>query len=178
MQASSEGETRCQTDETSRKGKGKDNGEKVSLEGKGGAGSKGTQQVENFVTDEDQENMRAMKREEDGEDEWVQVAPDMVAGGSHHQATSDLQEGGKEQVEVGLEVDEGERETEAEGKKGQEQEGKGETETARKERQEKDKEKEMKREEESREQEAREEQRRAQEARKELRRAKGRRKKS
>ena len=59
---------RCHTDETSRKGKGKGNGRKSEHGSKGGARSKGTQQVENSVTDEDQGNMRAMQSEEEEED--------------------------------------------------------------------------------------------------------------
>ena len=98
---------RCQTDET-RKGKGKGNGGKGEHGSKGGAGSKGTQQVENSVTDEDQENMGAMRSEEEEEDhredvkklvEMMQkeeeqeeqrgrVAPNVGAGGSHLQAMS------------------------------------------------------------------------------------------
>ena len=103
-------EDRYRTDETSRKGKGKGSGGKGEHESKGrGAGSKGTQLVENLVMDEDQENMRAMKCEEEEEDhredvrklvEMMQkedeeqeeqrgrVAPNMGAGGSHPQAMS------------------------------------------------------------------------------------------
>ena len=67
--------------ETSRKGKGKGNGGKGEHGSKGRAGSKGTQQVENFAVDEDQEA--------DEENERGRVAPNMGAGGSHPQATSD-----------------------------------------------------------------------------------------
>ena len=106
------GDERCRTDETSRKGKGKGNGGKGEHDGKaGGAGSKGRQQVENLVMDEDQENMRATTSEENHEEdlrkllemvereemelEMMQqeemeheeqrgrVAPNMGAGGSH-----------------------------------------------------------------------------------------------
>ena len=55
---------------------------------KGEHGSKGTQQVENLAMDADQEA--------DEEDERGRVAPDMGAGGSHPQATSDP---GKEEKE-------------------------------------------------------------------------------
>ena len=99
------GEDRNRADET-RKGKVKGNGGKGEHEGKGGGvGRKGTQLVENLVTDEDQENMTAMKSEEEEEDHREQkgswsiqkedkeqeeqrdrVAPNMGAGGSHPQA--------------------------------------------------------------------------------------------
>ena len=58
------GGERCQADETNRKGKGKVNGGKGEHEGKGRSGSKGRQQVENSVMDEDQENITAMTSEE------------------------------------------------------------------------------------------------------------------
>ena len=119
------GDERCRTDETSRKGKGKGNGGKGEHDGKaGGAGSKGRQQVENLVMDEDQENMRATTSEENHEEdvrkllemvekeemelEMMQqeemeheeqrgrVAPNMGAGGSHPQATSDPRKKKKE----------------------------------------------------------------------------------
>ena len=108
------GDERHWADESSRKGKGKGNGGKGEHGSKGGVGSKGTQQVENSVMDEDQENkrtmrdereeeeyrwdarrkvVRMMKREEDQEadeeDEQGRVTPNMGAGGSHPQATSD-----------------------------------------------------------------------------------------
>ena len=57
---------RCRADET-RKGKGKGNGGKGEHEGKRGAGSKGRQQVENSVIDEDQGNTGAMRNEEEEE---------------------------------------------------------------------------------------------------------------
>ena len=60
------GDERCQADET-RKGKGKGNGGKVEHEGKRGAGSKGRQQVENSVIDEDQGNTGAIRSEEEEE---------------------------------------------------------------------------------------------------------------
>ena len=72
----------CRTDESSRKGKGKGNGGKGEHGSKGGVGSKGTQQVENLAMDEDEEA--------DEENERGRVAPNMGAGGSHPQATSDL----------------------------------------------------------------------------------------
>ena len=66
---------RYQADETNRKGKGKGNGGKGEHEGKGGGfGSKGFQQS---------------VKEADEEDERVRMAPNMGAGGSHLQATSD-----------------------------------------------------------------------------------------
>ena len=71
------GDERNWADESNRKGKGKGNGGKGEHGGKGGAGSKGTQQVENLVMDGDQEDKRG------------RVAPNMGAGGSHPQATSD-----------------------------------------------------------------------------------------
>ena len=102
-------EDRYRADET-RKGKGKGNGGKGEHEGKGGGvGSEGTQLVENLVIDEDQENMKAMKSEEEEEDHREDVrkllemmqketrnrkssgtewAPNMGAGGSHTQAMS------------------------------------------------------------------------------------------
>ena len=126
------GDERCRADEISRKGKGKGNGGKGEHDGKtGGAGSKGRQQVENLVMDEDQGNTGVMRTEEDqenhredvrklvemmqkeeveqveaadGEQQHSQekgeggeseedgrgrVAPNMGAGGSHPQATSD-----------------------------------------------------------------------------------------
>ena len=61
------GDERCKTDETSRKGKGKGNGGKGEHGSKRRVGSKGAQQVENLVMDEDQENMRAMTSEEEEE---------------------------------------------------------------------------------------------------------------
>ena len=70
------GDERCWADETNRKGKGKGNGGKGEHEGKGGGfGHKGKQQE---------------KRER--EEEQVRMAPNMLAGGSHPQAMSDLGE--------------------------------------------------------------------------------------
>ena len=71
------GDERNWADESNRKGKGKGNGGKGEHGSKGGAGSKGTQQVENLTMDGDQEDKRG------------RVAPNMGAGGSHPQATSD-----------------------------------------------------------------------------------------
>ena len=69
------GDERYRADETNRKGKGKGNGGKGEHEGKGGGfGSKGFQQS---------------VKEADEEDERVRMAPDMGAGCSHPQATSD-----------------------------------------------------------------------------------------
>ena len=56
-------------DQTSSKGKGKGSEGRGEHGSKGGAGSKGTQQVENLVVDEVQENIRAMKSEEEEEDD-------------------------------------------------------------------------------------------------------------
>ena len=100
------GDERCQADET-RKGKGKGNGGKGEHEGKRGAGSKGRQQVENSVIDEDQGNTGAIRKEEENHSEDVRklvemmqkkedaqegqrgrVAANMGAGGSHPQAMS------------------------------------------------------------------------------------------
>ena len=88
------GDERCQADETSRKGKGKGNGGKGEHEGKGGGfGRKGKQQE----TVEEQ-------------DEWVQMAPNMGAGGSHPQAMSDPGEEENKQEEVREESREEEQE--------------------------------------------------------------------
>ena len=105
----SRGDERCRADETSRKGKGKGNGGMGEHGSKGGAGSKGRQQVENSVMDEDQGNTGVMRSEEEEENhredvrksvEMMQkeedaqeeqrgrVAPNMGAGGSHPQAMS------------------------------------------------------------------------------------------
>ena len=59
-----EGDDRCQTNETSRKGKGKGNRGKGEHGNEGGVGSTGTQQVEKLVMEEVQENMRIMKSQE------------------------------------------------------------------------------------------------------------------
>ena len=210
------GDERCQTDETSKGG----NGGKGEHDGKaGGAGSKGRQQVENLVMDEIQENMRAKTSEENHEEdmrkllemvereemelEMMQqeemeheeqrgrVAPNMGAGGSHPQATSDT---GKKKVLRWAdcndeEVEENEEEVEEEKETGQwekteerppgleevesKQEAKKEQEAERKQEQEQEQERRAQeaREEERRAQEAREEQKRAQEAREELKRA-------
>ena len=220
------GDERCQTDETSRKGKGKGNGGKGEHDGKaGGAGSKGRQQVENLVMDEGQENMRAKTSEENHEEdmrkllemvereemelEMMQqeemeheeqrgrVAPNMGAGGSHPQATSDTrkkkvlrwadcndEEGKENEEEVEEEKEAGQWEKTEERPPGLEeveskQEAKKEQEAERKQKQEQeeggDREKEV---EEKKEQEAerkqkqeQEQEKRAQEAREELKRA-------
>ena len=93
-----------------RKGKGKGNGGKGEHEGKGGGfGRKGTQQTEKLVMDEIQENHREdvrklvemmQKEEEDHEGQRGRVAPNMEAGGSHPQATSDPGKGEKEKEET------------------------------------------------------------------------------
>ena len=214
------GDERCRTDETSRKGKGKGNGGKGEHDGKaGGAGSKGRQQVEILVMDEDQENMRATTSEENHEEdlrkllemvekeemelEMMQqeemeheeqrgrVAPNMGAGGSHPQATSDPrkkkketrvlrwadcndEEGKENEKEVEEEKEAGQLETTEERPPGLEeveskQEAKKEQEAERKQKQEQEGDRERKAEE-KKEEEEQEEERRAQEAR-ELKRA-------
>ena len=67
------GDERRWTEETSRKGKGKGNGGKGEHEGKGGG----------FGHNGKQQEMR------EREEERVRMAPNMGAGGSHPQATSD-----------------------------------------------------------------------------------------
>ena len=67
------GDERFRADETSRKGKGKGNGGKGEHEGKGGG----------FGHNGKQQEMR------EREEERVRMAPNMGAGGSHPQATSD-----------------------------------------------------------------------------------------
>ena len=157
------GAERCLTNETHRKGKGKGDGGKGEHGSKGRVGSKGAQHVENSVTDEDQENMRAMTSEEAEENhkedvrklvEMVQkeemelemmqkeemeqdeqrgrVAPNMGAGGSHPQATSDPREEEAEERRKGTrrprwadcEDDEGKEEEEQETEKERQQETK------------------------------------------------------
>ena len=214
------GDERCQTDETSRKGKGKGNGGKGEHDGKaGGAGSKGRRQVENLEMDEGQENMRAKTSEENHEEdmrkllemvereemelEMMQqeemeheeqrgrVAPNMGAGGSHPQATSDTgkkkvlrwadcnDEEGKEneeEVEEEKKTEQWEKteerppgleevESKQEARKEQEAERKQEQEQEQEEDRERKAEEKKKQEQERRAQEAREEERRAQEAR-------------
>ena len=75
------GDERCQTDEISRKGKGKGNGGKGEHGGKGDNGGKGFQQIVKVLKDEEEEDKR------------VQVAPNMGAGGSYSQAMMDAAEG-------------------------------------------------------------------------------------
>ena len=109
------GESR-QTDETRRKGKGKGNGGKGEHGGIGEDGGKGIQQ----------QSMKMMKGEEeqvtDEEDERVQVAPNMGAGGSHPQAMLDPEEEAVEEKEgtrklrwADCEEEEGARQGAAEG---------------------------------------------------------------
>ena len=74
-------ETSGKGNETSRKGKGKGNGGKVEHGGKGEDGGKGVQQSVKMLKGEEEEA--------DEEDERVQVAPNMGAGSSYHQATTD-----------------------------------------------------------------------------------------
>ena len=113
---------KCQADETSRKGKGKRNG------GKGEYGNKGDNGGKRF-----QQSVKVLKGGEE-EDKWVQVAPNMGAGGSYPQAMTDPQE--EEEAEErrkgtrrprwsDCEDDEGkeeERQQEVKDKKGQEKE--------------------------------------------------------
>ena len=127
------GDERCQANETCGKGKGKGNGGKGEHGNKGSIGSKGTQEA--------QQNTKMMKgayedaeeEKEHEEDERVQMAPNMGAGGSHPQAMADPkeEEGAEEEKkemrrprwadcdddeEVELEK-EGEREDKAKGEK-------------------------------------------------------------
>ena len=217
---------KCLTNEICRKGKGKGNGGKGEHGRKGGEGNKGVMYVENLVMDEDQENMRATTSEENHEEdvrkllemvekeerelEMMQqeemeheeqrgrVAPNMGAGGSHPQATSDPrkkkkkkketrvlrwadcndEEGKENEEEVEEEKEAGQRETTEERPPGLEeveskQEAKKEQEAERKQKQEQEQERRAQeaREEERRAQEAREEESRAQEAREEERKA-------
>ena len=71
--------------ETSRKGKGKGNGGKGEHGGKGDKGGKGFQQSVKMLKGEEEQKT-------DEEDERVQVAPNMGAGGSHPQAMLDPEE--------------------------------------------------------------------------------------
>ena len=129
------GDERHWTDESSRKGKGKGNGGKGEHGRKGGAGSKGTRQVENLAMDEDQENMTAMRSDEkekkhkedvgklvemvqkeemelemmqkekmEYEEQRGRVAPNMGAGGSHPQATSDPRKNEGEERDTSAEL--------------------------------------------------------------------------
>ena len=59
------GEYRCQTNETSRRGKGKGTGGKGEHEGKGGFGSEGIHQVTNIMTDEAEKE--EVNQRDDGE---------------------------------------------------------------------------------------------------------------
>ena len=68
--------------ETDGQGKGKGNGGKGEHGGKGEGGGKGVQQSAKMMEDEEDQ-------EADEEDERGRVAPNMGAGGSHPQATSD-----------------------------------------------------------------------------------------
>ena len=135
------GAERCLTNETHRKRKGKCNGGKGEHGSKGRVGSKGAQHVENSVTDEDQENMRAMTSEEEEENhkedvrklvEMMQkeemeqekqrgrVAPNMGAGGSHLQAEEEAEErrkGTRRPRWADCEDDEGKEEEETEKQK-------------------------------------------------------------
>ena len=204
---------KCLTNEICRKGKGKGNGGKGEHGRKGGEGNKGAMHVENLVMNEYQENMRATTSEENHEEdvrkllemvekeemelEMMQqeemeheeqrgrVAPNMGAGGSHPQATSDPRKKKKETRVLrwaDCEDDEGKEEEEQETREKKEQEKEKETgpETGRKEEKSEKppgleqwvkSEHEEEDEEQRKAQKAREEERRAQEAREEERRA-------
>ena len=106
------GDERCRTDETNRKGKGKGNGGKGEHEGKGGGFG------HNWKHPETRER----------EEERVRMAPNMGAGGSHPQATSDPGKEEKEKKETRVlswadcndeEAKENEEEVEEEKKMGQ-----------------------------------------------------------
>ena len=166
------GDEKCRTDETSRKGKGKGNGGKGEHEGKGGGfGHKG-------------KHPEMREREE----ERIRMAPNVGAGGSHPQATSDP--GEREMAAGGQQCNEesGEEKKETRGMRWadcEDDEGKEQEEQETKEltsekppglEQKEDEEREKRaqeacEDEERRAQEAREEERRAQEAREEERRA-------
>ena len=205
------GDEKCRADEISSKGKGKGNGGKGEHGSNGGAGSKGTRQVENLAMDEVQENIKAMTSEEKEkrhkedvrklvemvekeemelemmqqeemrhEEPRGQVAPNMEAGGSHLQATSDPRETRvlswadcKDEEETteerppGLEEEEEEVESEP---KTQEEEKHSQVESEQEAREQESRAHKAQ-EEETRAQEAREEERRAQEAREEETRA-------
>ena len=181
---------KCLTNEIYRKGKGKGNGGKGEHGRKGGEGNKGAMHVENLVMDEDQENMRATTSEEnqemelemmqqeemEHEEQRGRMAPNMGAGGSHPQATSDPRKKKKETSEMRW-ADCEDDERQEEGKKEQETEKETRQETGREEQrraqeaQEEHKRAQEAREKEKRAQEAREEERKAQEARGEERRA-------
>ena len=75
---------RSQANEIRGKGKGKGNGGKGEHGSKGKVGSKGAQQVENLVMDEEQEEHGGL------------VVPNMRAGGSHPQTTLASEEEGEE----------------------------------------------------------------------------------
>ena len=154
------GDGRHLADESNRKGKGKGNG------GKGGV----QVEEEEYRWDAKRKVVRMMKKEEDQEadeeDEQGRVAPNMGAGGSHPQATSDPREARalswadcKDEKETTEERPPGLEEEEMENEPKTQQEEKLTQVESEQEAQE----------EETRAQEAREEQRRAQEAREEQR---------
>ena len=168
------GDERFRADETNRKGKGNGNGGKGEHEGKGGGfGHKG-------------KHLETREREE----ERVRMAPNMGAGGSHPQATSDPGKEEKEKKETRVlswadcndeEAEENEEEVKEEKETGQREmtderppgleEAESEPKT-----QEEDEQSHVEREQEAQEEErrrAREEQKRAQEAREEERSAGG-----
>ena len=72
------GDETHEMNETSRKGRGKGNGGKGEHGGKGGVRSKGGVQVENLVTDEDQENERTMRDEREEEEHCWDVKRKVV----------------------------------------------------------------------------------------------------
>ena len=191
------GDGRHLADESNRTGKGKGNGGKGEHGGKGGV--KGGVQVEEeeYRWDAKRKVVRMMKREEDQEADEEgrgRVAPNMGAGGSHPQATSDPGNREEEKREArvlcwadckdeeetteerppGLEEEEVENDPKTRQKKKltqveSEQEAQEEERKAQEAREDEEKKAQEAREERKRAQEAREEQRRAQEAREEQR---------
>ena len=98
------GDERCRADETSRKANGKGHGGKGDHEGKGGGvGRKGTQQVENFVMDVVQENMRTTKeshREDVRKLVETMQKEEEKAGGQRGRAAPDMQQRKEEKGET------------------------------------------------------------------------------
>ena len=173
------GDGRHLADESNRtgKGKGKGNEGKGEHEGKGDKGGKGFQQSTKMMKggeelkSEENETHKELKREEEQEtaeeDEGrVRMAPNMGAGGSHPQATSDPEEESRAQEAR----EEESRAQEAREEESRAQEAREEESRAQEAREEESRAQEA-REEESRAQEAREEESRAQEAREEESRA-------
>ena len=94
VQVSPKGDETHRMNETCGKSKGKGNGGKGEHGGKGDRRGKGSQQSVKMLKGEE-------VQETDEEDEWVQVAPNMGAGGSHPQATTDPEEGRAEEQKRG-----------------------------------------------------------------------------